>query len=143
MHDGVNKPYGRHVLIYTPISKASKRILYAVPILAITLWVLFTGLPAIAADDDYLKALESEADDTGSLNTKPTNNPTPAKSGGVKNNDRENFEKLLEFELPSTYKFYTKLNAENQAKVIKRYNREKKMSAASKMIFDLYFQHNK
>jgi hypothetical protein len=148
MHDGVKKPKFRHVLTSTPIFKALKRIFYAFPIWAFIFWTFivcksFAALPAIAADDDYLKALESEADDTGSLTTQQNNNPNPGKSNGVTNSAKEKFEKLLEFELPSTYKFYSKLNAEDQSKVIKRYNKEKKMSAASKLIFDLYFDRNK
>jgi hypothetical protein len=133
-------------LISTPITKALKRISLTFALWAFTVWVSLAAVPTMAVDDDYLKALESEADNTGSLTTKQTSNPGPGKSansGGVKNSAKKNFEQRLEFELPSTYKFYTKLNAEDQAKVIKRYNKEKKMSAASKIIFDLYFERNK
>ena len=143
MHDGVNQSCLGAIQIFARIRKTFSRIF---PILII--WALFAGCPAAAVDDDYLKALESEADDTGSMAKKPLNsspttaNPAGANSG-VNNNEKESFEKLLEFELPSTYKFYTKLNAQDQAKVITHYNQEKKMSAASKIIFDLYFQRNK
>jgi hypothetical protein len=144
MQDSVNKPCIRHVLIPTPISKALKRISLTLALWAFTVWVSLAAVPTMAVDDDYLKALESEADDTGTLTTKQNTNPgKSANPGGVKNSTKKNFEQLLEFELPSTYKFYTKLNAEDQAKVIKRYNKEKKLSAASKIIFDLYFARNK
>ena len=138
MHDGSKNPYGWNSLIPTPIATILNRMFCA-----LLIWLLFTGLPAIAAEDDYLRALESEADNTSSLTKKQSNNPTAAKSSAAKSNGKENFEKLLEFELPSTYKFYTKLNPDDQIKVIKRYDQEKKMSAASKLIFDLYFQTNK
>ncbi|WP_455212210.1 hypothetical protein [Kaarinaea lacus] len=107
------------------------------------MWAWFAVLPAMAADDDYLKALESEADDTGSLTTKQTNNSQAASSNSGNNKAKENFEKLLEFELPSTYKFYKKLNPNDQSKVVRLYGKEKKMSSASKLIFDLYFESNK
>jgi hypothetical protein len=142
MLDGVKSPCSGNLLIFTPIFKSHKRLLYALVVCA-----LFT-VPAIAADDDYLKALESEADDTGSLTQKPTNtqnatSPSSQDVKGVKNSAKENFEKLLEFELPSTYKFYTKLTPVDQNKVVRHYNQEKKMSTASKLIFDLYFESNK
>ncbi|KPJ94530.1 MAG: hypothetical protein AMJ53_05065 [Gammaproteobacteria bacterium SG8_11] len=138
MYDGSRKPCGWKIPIPTAFSKNLIRMFYA-----LLIWALMTALPVFAAEEDYLKALESEADNTSSLNQKQSNNPTAAKSGGVKNSVKEDFEKLLEFELPSTYKFYTKLKTDDQIKVVKLYSREKKMSAASKLIFDLYFENNK
>lgn len=96
--------------------------------------------PAVHAADDYLDALEAEAGDTGRLNKNPKKN---VKSGGAKNDIKAKFEKLLEFELPSTYKFYIKLSPQDQDKVVKIYMQEKKMSTASKAIFDMYFESNK
>jgi hypothetical protein len=138
MFDGVQSPCSGNILISNPVFKSHKRIFCV-----LLVWALFVTIPAFAADDDYLKALESEADDTGSLTQNPPNNPQNAASQGVKKSAKENFEKLLEFELPSTYKFYTKLTQADQYKVVKHYNKEKKMSAASKLIFDLYFESNK
>jgi hypothetical protein len=140
MLDGVKSPCSGNLLIFTPTFKSHKRLFCSLVVCA-----LFAAVPAIAADDDYLKALESEADDTGSLTQNPANNPQNAAppSQGVKNSVKENFEKLLEFELPSTYKFYTKLTPADQNKVVRHYNKEKKLSAASKLIFDLYFESNK
>lgn len=136
---GNKKPYigNTLVLIFSPTSK--KRVFYALMVL-----VWFAAQSAIAAEDDYLKALESEADNTGSLITKKQTTVSPAvNSSRVTSAAKENFEKLLEFELPSTYKFYTKLNPKDQIKVVTRYDQEKKLSAASKLIFDLYFENNK
>jgi hypothetical protein len=138
MLDGVVKPCIGNVLIPSIISRKQKRIFCA-----LIVSVLFAGSPAIAAEDDYLKALESEADDTGTLITKPSNNPQTGTAGAENNKVKENFEKHLEFELPSTYKFYTKLNPNDQNKVVRHYIEENKMSAASKLIFDLYFESNK
>lgn len=121
-----------------PIGKAFNRIILHV----LMIGALFTSSPviAVAVDEDYLKALESEADDTGSVAKKKPGNPQSAPSSVE---GKQEFEKLLEFELPSTYKFYTKLNADDQARVIHRYNQDQKMSAASKLIFDIYFERNK
>ena len=143
MVNGVKKPCMGNLLVSNHISRNHKRILRALllwTVLAVApATVVFAVAPAIAVDDDYLKALESEADDTGSLTIKPGNNPNAASSNSKA---KENFEKLLEFELPSTYKFYTKLNPNDQNKVVRHYSKEKKMSAASKLIFDLYFESN-
>ena len=140
MFDRVKKPRIGNVLIPNLTSRSYKRIFCA-----LIVWVLSIGLPATAADDDYLKALESEADDTGSLTTDSTGDPQSGatSNNGANNKDKENFEQHLEFELPSTYKFYKKLNPNDQNKVVKHYSKDKKMSAASKLIFDLYFESNK
>lgn len=98
------------------------------------------GAPTIHAADAYLDALEAEASNTGKLDKNPKKN---VKSSSKKNDIKIKFEKLLEFELPSTYKFYTKLSPQNQDKVVKIYMQEKKMSTASKAIFDMYFESNK
>lgn len=138
MVNGVKTPCIGSLLISSLISKNHKRILCAFMV-----WALLAVAPAMAVDDDYLKALESEADDTGSVTTNSANNPQGSNSNSKNNKAKENFEKLLEFELPSTYKFYTKLNPNDQGKVVRLYGKEKKMSAASKLIFDLYFKNNK
>ncbi len=138
MVNGVKTPCISNILISRRIFGNHKRIFCA-----LMMWAWFAVLPAMAADDDYLKALESEADDTGSLTTKQTNNSQAASSNSGNNKAKENFEKLLEFELPSTYKFYKKLNPNDQSKVVRLYGKEKKMSSASKLIFDLYFESNK
>lgn len=143
MQDSVNKSCYPHVLISTPISKALKRISLTFALWGFTVWASLAAVPTMAVDDDYLKALESEADNTGAMSTKQNAKPGNKANSGVKTSAKKNFEQLLEFELPSTFKFYTKLNAEDQAKVLKRYNKDKKLSAASKIIFDLYFERNK
>lgn len=96
--------------------------------------------PAIAQNgDDYLKALNSEADNTSALSSQPNAQPTETPTPIEKNPLKDAFEKLLELELPATYKFYAKLNTKDQNKVVQTYAQAKKMSAASKLIFDLYF----
>ena len=137
MCDGVKSPCSGNLLFFNSILKIFRRLF------GILIVYACVALPVSAVDDDYLNALESEADDTGSMTQNPTNNPQNANSSAVKSSLKENFEKLLEFELPSTYKFYKKLAPDDQNKVVKLYDKEKKMSAASKLIFDLYFESNK
>ena len=107
--------------------------------------VLMIGL-SLTALGDYLDELNAEATDTGNLikqGKQNKNSPSEVNSSDVKSDIKEEFEKLLEFELPSTYKFYIKLPPQDQNKVIQTYSQNKKMSSASKMIFDLYFESNK
>lgn len=106
-------------------------------------WLITAGAPVSAAQDDYLKALESEARSTGSLTKKQNRAANTAKPSGASSKLKTDFEQLLEFELPSTFKFYSKLNSTDQIKVVQLYTQEKKMSAASKLIFDLYFDSHK
>ena len=106
---------------------------------------------AFAEDEDYLKELEAEAEKSANVSTSkpnksnrsgnnPRSNSTNRASGNSANNQRERFEQLLQFELPSTYKFYNKLNSEKKAVVFEAYKRTEKLSTASKIIFDLYFE---
>jgi hypothetical protein len=90
-----------------------------------------------AVDDDYLSELEEEASNLKSpgQNTAPENNKLKSQ--------QDRFEHLLKFERPSTYHFYTKLSVGEKKKVITTFSKEKKLSVASKQIFDLYFEHKK
>lgn len=113
---------------------------------------------AFAEDDDYLKALEEEAINSANVgnsnSSKSKRNKNISKPKSVKSNNRKKvvksgssdqrkkFEQLLQFELPSTYKFYSKLNEDKKNTVYKAYKRSNKLSTASKKIFDLYFKQN-
>jgi hypothetical protein len=114
-------------------------------LLAITGFVLLNNT-SLAADDDYLEALEAEAertgnlDDSGGVGTNTTTKTTTTKTKQVNQSTQKKFEQLLQFELPATYKFYNKLSEKNKALVVKTYTKDKKLSAASKKIFDLYFK---
>ena len=93
---------------------------------------------AWALDDNYLNALEVEAEDT-------SHTKVPAEGGGnsVDSGLKEEFENMLEARKPATYKFYKKLNADNKAKIVKFHQKEQKISVTSKKIFDLYFAQSK
>ncbi|WP_455205309.1 hypothetical protein [Kaarinaea lacus] len=106
---------------------------------------------ATAADDAYLDILEQEAESSARLSNNPstsqkrrsTSKPKPAAANSINKDEQIKFEQLLQFELPSTYRFYTKLSLEEQGKVVNVFVKDKKLSSASKLIFDLYFDHNK
>jgi hypothetical protein len=99
--------------------------------------------PAVAApkEEGYAKLTESEVSRVDTLSSIHENQPgnISANNGAIK----EAFEKSLKFELPTTYKFYLKLRPEDQDKVLAVYNREKKISTTSKLIFNLYFNNTK
>ena len=139
MLDGINQSDIEITSILTVQNKFLDRFVC----LVLASILVTAGSLAFAAQDenDYLKALESEAADTGTL-PEPLNTQS-AKTRSGNNPAKANFEKLLKFELPATYKFYTKLASGDQDKVLEIYNQEKKMSAASKLIFDLYFDSTK
>ncbi|MDH5327503.1 MAG: hypothetical protein OEZ68_05830 [Gammaproteobacteria bacterium] len=86
--------------------------------------------------DDYLDAVESEANSKVKSKTSPNHDPS-------KTEHREHMEMELKAKLPSTYKFYTKLSESNKAKVAKLHEINDDISAISKTVFDLYLVQNK
>lgn len=92
---------------------------------------------AYAADDDYLKQLEVEAQKSA----KP--NPNKEKKSEADKSQMKQFEHLLQFERPATYEFYRKLTLSNREKVVSTYYKQENLSITSKKIFDLYFDQNK
>lgn len=102
--------------------------------------------PAVAVDDAYLKALEVEAEKSAQVdnNTKSINGSAQSK-GGIQINQKEmmQFETELKSARPATYRFYKKLDQEEKSAVFAVYQKEHKMTRASKTVFDLYFEKNK
>ena len=138
-------------------------------IILFAILVGYSGI-ASAVDDAYLQELEAEAKKTSNFKAhspkskassktsikknakaaeikqqvkKPS--PVPIKSTQTNNTSKQDelkrFEQLLKFERPSTYHFYTRLDLKEKKLVLKDYNENKKISTASKLIFDLYFKH--
>jgi len=111
----------------------------------------FVGTATAADDDAYLDMLEQEAESSAQLSNnpttsqkrRPTGKPKPATANPVNKDAQIKFEQLLQFELPSTYRFYTKLSLDDQDKVVKVFIKDNKLSSASKLIFDLYFDRNR
>jgi len=99
----------------------------------------------MAEDDAYLRELEAEAkklenlsdqqSGSGSNSTaktkksrKQSKKNTAKKSNSAKAQAQlEKFEQLLQFERPSTYRFYKRLDLSEKKQVIKNYNKTKKI----------------
>lgn len=132
-------------------SKSYKSILLAIALFLPTVLVAMT-MPTQAfsqEDADYLKELDEEAKSSANLSKKKTpataSTTTTGDSESVSKSELDdiaNFEKLLQFERPSTYRFFTRLNHNEKLNVIKDYNTHKKLIRSSTLIFDLYFKRN-
>ncbi|MCI0507817.1 MAG: hypothetical protein L0Z73_17140 [Gammaproteobacteria bacterium] len=99
-------------------------------------------------DDAYLKALEVEAERSSKLNNKvgdkSVNNAAPSKPDlPLDKNELMQFELELKTSRPATYRFYQKLDQQDQNRVLTIYKEDHKMTRASKTVFDLYFEKNK
>lgn len=89
---------------------------------------------SMASADSYLEELEQEAKKSAKVSSKKT------KLSKTNQDKMERFSQLLQFERPATFKFFKKLSLEKKTKVLDTYGTEKRLSAASKKIFDLYFE---
>lgn len=116
-------------------------------LLVITLLIFNSGATA-ETSDDYLKALEAEAeaisllpgDAVASEDSSPVSNSSDEKY--LKQKDA--FEKELQQTLPNTYTIYRKLSSEKKAIVVETfYFNEMKMPVASRQIFNFYFNDRK
>ncbi len=102
---------------------------------------------AMASDDDYLKALEAEADNVqlDSANNKSAkpgiNANTAAEPERVSSNQRIEFEKALRIRLPKSYDSYLTLNKQNQNDVIYAYfSGSKQMHLAIRKLYRTLFK---
>jgi len=115
-----------------------------------SLFFLFS-LPLIAteAEDDYLQALEAEANaiqpdspktDIPSKPEAPANNKSGTESQRVTSNQRIEFERSLNQRLPKSYTTYLTLNDENKSEVIRSYfSNSKQMHLAIRTLYKLHF----
>lgn len=122
-------------------------ILFRVFVFPFCLTALF-GSSAFAVDDAYLKALEVEAERSAQLNEKPVNknvnNAAPSTPDlTLDKQELMQFELELKTSRPATYRFYQKLDHQDQTRVLTIYKEDHKMTRASKTVFDLYFEKNK
>ena len=113
-------------------------------LLALTL-LIFIGCilatSALAADDDYLKALEIEAEKSAEVNTNKSKSNNPAIS--IDQKKFKKFESELKSRRPATYKYYRQLNAEEKSVIFSIYQEDHKFTRASKVVFDIYFDKSK
>lgn len=119
--------------------------------------------PGLAADNDYLRALEAEADNSHSkTDSTPAagNNYLDAlsaeaqSSSSIMTTDQhddsyyqalEKMAALINDKKPSTYKFYEKLSPDDQARVFDDYRADtsppdQRLSQVQKRVMDLYFK---
>ena len=102
----------------------------------ISLTINIYPLPTTAGSaDDYLNELEVEAQ--RSANVRKTDKDKPTDDPALKK--YETFSKILKFERPMTFRFFLKLDKQQQQTIAENFTKHKKISRASKKIFDLYF----
>jgi len=126
-----------------------KNILRLTCLLLISSWN--AGL--YAAEIDFLKELDAEADEIISKKASPvagssSNNSSatqvnpsaePALTEEQKKNKNE-FESALRNQLPGTYKLYMRLNHEQRLVVVETYiTNDRKMAVATRQLFNMYF----
>lgn len=101
--------------------------------------------PIFAADDTYLKELEIEAEKSAHVpNGQSTDLEIPNTiNSNIPDKAIKKFELTLKSSRPATYRFYERLDTEEQHEVYAIYNEDQKLTRASKMVFDLYFDKNK
>jgi len=129
-----------------------------IPFIA-SLFFILTASSVLAADDDYLKELESEASDSTSTATKGSDDYLSTLSAEAeasahvadkvkKSADVEEqlvLEKFLQDKKPTTFKYYKKLNDADKTKIVEYYNSDHADKATRvghlrKKILDLYFK---
>lgn len=104
----------------------------------------------MAAEDDYLKAMEAEAESVY-LDSAATNKSTgPADSSDVLNEQsyvqidsqqRQEFESVLQKRLPRSFDSYMKLNDKDKADVINTYfGNSKNLLVAVNKLYKLHFK---
>ena len=97
------------------------------------------------AEDSYLDALQSEAEELSNFDqTQPSANaPADGPTSEFAAKQIE-FENTLQNELRNTYTIYRKLSAPQKALVVEAYFASgKKISVASRQIFNIYFQEGR
>ena len=123
------------------------RVVKSIPtkyvLLSLVFIAWFSSASALAADDEYLKALEAEAKKSAPVNTKKTQKDNTKINSILKKKEFIEFEKELQFSRPATYRFYEKLDDKEKTVIYSVYKKDHKLTKASKTVFDIYFEKNK
>jgi len=98
---------------------------------------------ALAADDDYLNALEVEAEKSAEVSNKKNKSNKNNSEVLVDQKKFKQFESELKSRRPATYKYYRQLNAEEKSLIFSIYQKDRKFTRASKVVFDIYFDKSK
>ena len=124
-------------IVYSDCLKAKPVTKYL--IISTFICCYFLSLSAFAADDDYLKALEVEAEKSAHLNEKGDNTKKNKPVSILNKNEFIKFEKVLRASRPATYRFYKKLNKQDKTVIYSIYKEDHKLTRASKTVLDIYF----
>lgn len=90
-------------------------------------------------EDDYLKALEAEAE--SSSNVQNPDQAQAEEAPAQDNGHRKEFEQRLAQQLPATFKTYRMLTDEQKRTVIDTYfENGRNMPVATRVLFNLYFK---
>jgi len=106
----------------------------------LTLFIVFFSTSAYSNEDLYLKELEAEI---GGAQTSGVVSADPAKviTLDPKQLEKKDFEEKLANELPTTFRTYKMLSAEDKMKVFEMYaSNEKNMKKATRLLFELYYK---
>ena len=118
--------------------KQSKRFLLPIALLVLSIFSVDT----FALDEDYLKALEAEAEESAKVGNEIKPKAKTKAESTSKRDEFLKFEAILEFSRPTTYRFYKKLGAENKKAVFSVYQKDHALSKIGKVVLDLYFEQN-
>ncbi|MCK4710019.1 MAG: hypothetical protein KAU21_15480 [Gammaproteobacteria bacterium] len=140
----INKNNGAETSIFRK-SRSGYRYLLS----AGSLFLLFSlSFGVTGAEDDYLQALEAEAngiqlDSTNSKPSKPevqTNTKSETESQKISSNQRLQFENSLKARLPRSFSTYLTLTNQNKIEVIHTYfSNSKQMHLAIRKLYKLHF----
>lgn len=96
-----------------------------------------------AADDNYLKELEVEAEKSAKVINKKSGSGNTNSKASLSQKEFKHFESTMKSRRPAIYRFYKKLNKEDKTIIFSIYQEDQKFTRASKVVFDLYFDKNK
>lgn len=98
----------------------------------------------IAVDEEYLKALEVEAENSAKIGNgdevKPNNKPIIDST--ISREKLLKFEAILEFNKPTTFRFYKKLKSKDKQAVFSAYKKDQSLKKIRKVVLDYYFEQN-
>jgi len=116
----------------------STRLFFSVLITFVLAW----STSVYSNEDLYLKELEAEAEiDNPASGGAVSADPEKAKQVDVRELEKKDFEDKLANELPTTFRTYKMLSAEDKMKVFDIYiTNDKDMKKATRLLFELYYK---
>lgn len=96
----------------------------------------------IAVDEEYLKALEVEAENSAKIGNEVKPNNKPIIDSTISREKLLKFEAILEFNKPTTFRFYKKLKSKDKQAVFSVYKKDQSLKKIRKVVLDYYFEQN-